>query len=469
MDSRNDFKIQATKFVTQNAGKLRDHYRIGKMLGSGAFGEVRMCVHRETGAQRAVKVLRKSHMDDDEKKMLFNEINILRELDHPNIVKMYEFFEDEKRYYIVTEICKGGELFDEIIARGKFTEKDAAILMKQVLSCVNYCHKNNIVHRDLKPENILLEQNKDFDQIKIIDFGTSLVYDTGKSLDEKLGTPYYIAPEVLNKKYNEKCDIWSCGVITYIILSGMPPFNGQSDQEIMKKVRIGKFSFSDPCWSNMSDKAKDFITKLLTYDVDSRPSAETVLQHPWIVDFSTQAVDASVAVGALSNLKTFRADQKLKQATFAFIASQLLSKSEKENLAKIFKAIDKNGDGKLSLEEILEGYDLFFGKNMDKSDIEKMFKSVDIDESGFIDYSEFVVAAMNEKNLLTNEKLQAAFRMFDKDGSGFISSEEIKEILGFGKTLSEEAVNEIIRQVDANGDGQISFEEFSQMMKRLSS
>jgi len=123
-------KISSTKFVTQNTGNLRDFYRIGKMLGSGAFGEVRMCVHRETGAQRAVKVLRKSHMDEDEKRMLFNEINILRELDHPNIVKMYEFFEDEKRYYIVTEICKGGELFDEIIARGKFTERDAAILMK---------------------------------------------------------------------------------------------------------------------------------------------------------------------------------------------------------------------------------------------------------------------------------------------------------------------------------------------------
>jgi calcium-dependent protein kinase len=122
-----------------------------------------------------------------------------------------------------------------------------------------------------------------------------------------------------------------------------------------------------------------------------------------------------------------------------------LTKSEKENLAKIFRAIDKNGDGKLSLEEILDGYDEFFGKNMDKTDIEAMFKSVDIDGSGFIDYSEFVIAAMNEKNLCTNEKLQSAFRMFDKDGSGFISSEEIKEILGFGKTLSEEAVNEIIK------------------------
>jgi calcium-dependent protein kinase len=122
-----------------------------------------MCVHRDTAAQRAVKVLKKSNMDEDERRMLFNEINILKELDHPNIVKMFEFFEDEKRYYIVQEICKGGELFEEILARGKFTERDAAMLIKQVLSCINYCHANNIVHRDLKPENILLEANKEFD------------------------------------------------------------------------------------------------------------------------------------------------------------------------------------------------------------------------------------------------------------------------------------------------------------------
>jgi len=131
MDSTGgNINIKAANFVMQHAGKLRDFYRIGKMLGSGAFGEVRICVHRETGAQRAVKVLRKSHMDEDEKKMLFNEINNLKDLDHPNILKMYEFFEDEKRYYIVTDICKGGELFDEIVARGKFSENDAAMLIK---------------------------------------------------------------------------------------------------------------------------------------------------------------------------------------------------------------------------------------------------------------------------------------------------------------------------------------------------
>jgi calcium-dependent protein kinase len=156
------------------------------------------------------------------------------------------------------------------------------------------------------------------------------------------------------------------------------------------------------------------ISKLLTYDPEHRPSAEEILKHPWIVEKSTQAVDSNVAMGALSNLKSFRADQKLKQATFAFIASQLLTKSEKEDLAKIFKAIDKNGDGKLSKEEILDGYDKFFGTAMNKDDVEKMFDAVDIDKSGFIDYSEFVVAAMNEKTLLTNEKLQTAFNMFDK-------------------------------------------------------
>jgi len=294
-----------------------------------------------------------------------------------------------------------------------------------------------------------------------------MVHTAGKMLDEKLGTPYYIAPEVLNKKYNEKCDLWSIGVITYILLSGMPPFNGNTDQEIMKKVKNGKFSFSDPCWSSITDKAKDFITQLFTYDIDKRPSAQEALSHQWITELSQISVDTNVAQTALTNLKGFSADQKLKQATFAFIATQLLSKAEKEQLAKVFKEIDVNGDGKLSMEEVLDGYDKFFGKAMEKEDIIKMFKSVDTDNSGFIDYTEFVIASMNEKQLLSNDKLQAAFKMFDKDGSGTISGEEIKEVLGYGKNMGEDQINAIIKEVDENGDNQISFEEFCQMMKKI--
>jgi len=462
-----EVKIKASNFVSQHAGKLRDHYRIGKMLGSGAFGEVRVCVHRESGAQRAVKVLRKAHMDEDEKRMFFNEINILKDLDHPNILKMYEFFEDEKRYYIVTDICKGGELFDEIVARQKFTERDASMLMKQVLSCINYCHQNHIVHRDLKPENILLEQNREFDQIKIIDFGTSLVVDENKKLDEKLGTPYYIAPEVLAKSYGSKCDIWSCGVITYIVLSGIPPFNGASDQEIMKKVKVGKFSFADPVWNGMSDQAKDFITQLLIKDQNKRPSAAEALQHPWIAQANQQTketVSTDVAMSALTNLQNFNASSKLKQATYAFIASQLLSKQEKEQIDKVFRAMDVNGDGKLQKDEIKNGYAEFFGRQLTDAEVDEMFEKVDADGSGEIEYSEFVVATLNEKNLLSNNKLQTAFKMFDKDGGGSISIDEIKQVLSFGQTLDEEVVAQIIKQVDANGDGEISYDEFAQMM-----
>ena len=195
-----------------------------------------------------------------------SEINILRSLDHPNIVKIFEYFEDEKRYYIVQEHIQGGELFDEIIAKGKFNEKDAAVLMKQLLSCISYCHSHNIVHRDLKPENVLLEASKEFDQIKVIDFGTAQVFRKGEHLKETIGTPYYIAPEVLNHNYGKECDIWSLGVMAYIILSGLPPFNGGTDAEIMSSIKTGKFSFAPKVWTGISQQAKDFIKSMLTFD-----------------------------------------------------------------------------------------------------------------------------------------------------------------------------------------------------------
>jgi calcium-dependent protein kinase len=215
----------------------------------------------------------------------------------------------------------------------------------------------------------------------------------------------------------------------------------------MKKVRAGKFSFDDKCWASISDNAKDFISKLLTFKQEDRVTAEQALKHPWITELATLAVDESLALGALSNLKDFKADQTLKQATYAFIASQLLSKSEKDNLARVFKAFDKNGDGKLSMDEVKEGYLEHYGKVMSDDEVEKMFKQVDTDGSGFIDYSEFVVAAMNEKQLTTNDKLKAAFKMFDKDGSGIITPDEIKEVLCFGNSsaLSKEAVDQIIK------------------------
>lgn len=179
---------------------------------------------------------------------------------------------------------------------------------------------------------MLLEQDKDLEKIKIVDFGTSLVYDQGKKLEEKLGTAYYIAPEVIKKSYNEKCDLWSCGVIMYILISGEPPFNDpRADNDaIMKKVEAGKYDIEHGIWKSVSKEAKDLIKKLLTYDPAERISADQALRHPWIADRTALNVDQQIAEQALSNFMNFRADQKLKQAAYSYIASQLISKSEKE-------------------------------------------------------------------------------------------------------------------------------------------
>jgi calcium-dependent protein kinase len=468
MEPTEEVKISAKDFVSKKVGKIRDFYRIGKVLGSGAFGEVRLCLHKDTQSQRAVKVLRKNLLDEKEMDMLKNEIAILKDMDHPNIVKMYEFLEDEKRIYIVTEICKGGELFDEILNRSKFDEKDAGVVMRQLLSAINYCHKKNIVHRDLKPENMLLEQDKDLEKLKIVDFGTSLTFDPDRALDEKLGTAYYIAPEVIKKSYNEKCDLWSCGVIMYILLSGEPPFNDpKADNEaIMKKVEKGKYDITKGVWKNVSKEAKDLIKKLLTYKPEDRISAEDALLHPWIADMKIE-VDTSAATNALGNLRSFRSGQKLKTAASAYIGSQLISKSEKEKLGKIFKLLDKNGDGKLSKEEIHDGYEEHFGKLLNEDELDKLFHDVDTDQSGFIDYSEFIVATMSSKKNMSEEKLTAAFKLFDKDGNGTISPAELKEVLSATGQISDDTIEQILKQADDNQDGEIEFNEFCNLMSQV--
>ena len=205
----------------------------------------------------------------------------------------------------------GGELFDEIIKRKTFTEKDAAEIIKQVLEAVAYCHAHHVVHRDLKPENLLLD-DKDGDSIKVIDFGTSQVFDPNNKMDQTYGTAYYIAPEILNRSYDEKCDIWSIGVIMYILLTGRPPFDGKRDEQIIKAVQKGKYPKDFAAYKNLSSHAKDLISKLLKYKYKDRVSAQEALEHSWIQGYAEETtVNRDVIVNSLDNLRNFRAEQKL--------------------------------------------------------------------------------------------------------------------------------------------------------------
>ena len=211
------------------------------------------------------------------------------------------------------------------------------------------------MHRDLKPENLLLDSKKTDSIIKVIDFGTSQMFTTEKKMSQKYGTPYYIAPEVLNKCYNEKCDVWSAGVILYILLCGYPPFGGKTDQEILQKVKRGVYSLDGKEWNGVSEESKSLVRMMLTFDPRKRCTAEDALDHSWIKNTCEEHLDKKFAKEVLMNLKGFSAGQKLQQAALTFIVSQLATKEEKTQLQKVFSALDKNSDGTLSKEEIIEG------------------------------------------------------------------------------------------------------------------
>ena len=250
--------------------------------------------------------------------------------------------------------------------------------------------------------------------------------------------------------------MWSLGVIAFILLSGIPPFNGSTDAEIMGAIRKGKFNFSHKVWVGVSESAKDFITKMLTLDTQKRPTAEQAMQHKWIAEFSKQVVDTSLTKEAMGNLQNFHKNATLKVATLSFISSHLTTKQEREDLARIFKLIDKNGDGRLSKDEVQEGYMALYGKLVSDAEVNRMFDSVDTDQSGYIEYSEFVMATINEKKLLSIDRLQAAFKMFDKDNSGNITPAEIKSVLSADSNIPADVMKSIMQQVDENGDGEIS-------------
>ena len=275
------------------------------VIGKGAFGKVKKATLKSNGEQRAVKIIDKLQLNDEERIRMKYEIDILKNLNHPNILRLYEVYESKSNIFLVTELCDGCELFEEISSRKQFAEKEAAHVTKQILQAIAYCHGRNIAHRDLKPENLLIDINQK-GSIKVIDFGTSHHYgQEDHQMHAMYGTPYYIAPEVLSGNYTEKCDMWSIGVILYIMLCGSPPFNG-SDDQIVQKVKRGTWQFKGQIWSNVSEEAKDFVSKLMNKNVNERLTAVEALSHDWIQQQVKTKYNKNTALKAFNNLASFQ-------------------------------------------------------------------------------------------------------------------------------------------------------------------
>ena len=420
--------------------------------------------------------------DDD--KVFLKEIQILIEIDHPNIIKIYEYFQDEIYFYVITEFVSGGELYDTITKWKNFSEEKAAYIIRQLLSAVNYLHSHNIVHRDLKPENIMVEKNnktkkkedkneQEIINIKLIDFGTCNYFDGKTKLTLRVGTHYYIAPEVLRRSYNEKCDIWSCGVILYILLCGYPPFSGYSTEEIIYEVMQGKFSMEGNEWKKISSSAKDLVTKLLEFNADKRFSAQEAINHKWIQEKHEaigliEKVEDGVWRNVLDSIKNFNAKEKLQQATIAFIIHFQFASQENKELKKIFKKLDLNGDGRLTYKELKEGFIKLNPEErisgITEADLNRIIEDVDQDMNGYIEYEEFLRVTVNKRSIISENNLRLAFDKFDENKDGKLSMDELKKVLG---TSNNEYIKEMMQKIDENKDGSINFKEFSVMMRSI--
>ena len=461
--------------VLQQKGNPSDKYIRGKKIGSGSFGTVYEAKNLIFNTKVAMKVIvKKQNMN---KLLIENEIDILKKLSHPNIVRIYEFYESLNNFYLINEYCDEGELYN-YINKSTLNEQQLAVIFYQVFSGLSYLHENNILHRDLKPENILISK-KEVDLsseevyfwIQIIDFGTAKIFEENKTEKSIVGSAYYIAPEVLKKDYNEKCDTWSVGVILFMFLTGRPPFDGRNNEEIIKSIKTKKLDEQNPKLLQRSPEVRDLVIGLLEKDMNKRLSAKEALNHPWFKKFNGRKLFENFKEEDIQlyidNLLNYTFHSKIQQLVIAFLVHNLPTTDSKRNILKLYRYFNLSGDCKLTKEELINGLKKYKNKEEIDEKVDNLFLLLDSDNNGQIEYEEFLRACIDKKEILTEEYLKYAFKFLDKENKGKLSVQEINNaFLGKGNEdkLFEIALTKDISEVDGDGDGIINFKEFKQLM-----
>ncbi|KAJ7950013.1 putative Calcium-dependent protein kinase [Quillaja saponaria] len=442
---------------------VKQYYTIGRELGRGQFGVTYLCTEISTGQHSACKSISKNDKND-----MKREVQIMQHLSgQPNIVEFKVAYEDKLSVHLVMELCEGGELFDRIIAKGHYTERAAASICRQIVNVVRICHFMGVMHRDLKPENFLLSTKDENALLKATNFGLSVFIEEGKVYrDIVVGngiSAYYVAPEVLKRRYGKEMDIWSTGVILYILLSGVPPFWAETEKGIFDAILQGDIDFVSQPWPAISSSAKDLVRKMLTQDPKKRITSAEILDHPWIREGGEASDKPKDHSAVLCRMKQYRVMNKLKKLALKVIAENL-SQEEIQGLKAMFTNIDTDNSGTISYDELKAGL-ARLGSKLTEAEVQQLVEAADVDGNGTIDYIEFITATMDRHKLEKDDHLYKAFQHFDKESRGFITRVELETATKEYGMGDEATIREIISEVDTDNDGRIDYEEFCTTMR----
>ena len=465
-------KISNQTLIEETEGIPNKKYKVISKIGNGSYGTVYLVNNIQLNTMAVLKRIdRRIYLLDDSVQA---EIDIIKLLDHPNIIRMHECIISPKYLYIINDYCPCGELYSN--KKNPLNEHQLSFIFFQIFSALIYLHNNNIIHRNIKIENILISDiEKDpitkikYFYIKMIDFAGAKFFDKTGLDNENIKNNLYVAPEVLKRKYNEKCDTWSVGVLLHLLIVGSFPFEGGNQTETLNKIRKGKFNTNNEKFLQSSEEVQDLIKQLLEVKVDKRLSSKEAIEHPWFSKFDAHLIynnlEEEIIIQFINRLMTYKNKNKFQQIVIGFIVHNINEDNEIRNIQKLFRIFNTNNDGCLTKDELYIGLCKYKDEKDISNNIDEIFKIIDKGKHGYIQYEEFLCACLQKNKIFSEKNLLYAFNFIDKDGIGKLTIDSIKSCFGLNEDeISEHIFKDIFKELSNKNNEEMNFEEFKSMM-----